>query len=387
MKARCTVVKLNIQFHEESAIFSVDAVEREGKTVIATAGGDKAVRLWEYEYTGEEPKEEFEYRTALSEGCKISHIFTLAKHKGSVNTLQFSKDGKYLITGGDTGAVFLWEMDKVMSSTPSEEDRRYEGKATLVREADGVDIYEVKWFNDRIIVGTSGGRVEQYTVKEPSLLEEDKPHSKSTEQKENTVKEEKPARSVKIRVIEEYSPGLVVKCVSSKQLHKDIVQGIACTEDTFATFGNDRTVKVFSGTGKIIQKISKKSLITEKHTLFFRRLSFAKGGELYVPSGMYEGKNTVHILSPPKYSITRTIQPFPSSTVCTHAVDGFLVVSEGRNVYLFTEKEYSLVFRIVDCAFLPVTDIKTIRQTERTLSLLVSSSDGFLTNIIVYITE
>ncbi|KAI5189124.1 chromatin assembly factor 1 subunit B [Nematocida minor] len=386
MKTRCTVIKLNLQFHEESAIFSVDTMEKDGKTIIATAGGDKAVRLWEYEYTGEEPKEEFEYKTALSEGCKINHIFTLVKHKGSVNTLQFSRDGRYLITGGDTGTVFLWDMEKILQSTSMEEDKKYEGQPVLVREADNSDIYEVKWFNDRIIVGTSTGRVEQYTITHPSTGENEKTSEKESGDKENSASKEKKANasSVKIRVIEEYAPTVIAKCISSKQSHKDVVQGIACTDKIFATFGNDRVVKIFSESGKIIQKLSKRSLITDKHTLFFRRLSFTEDGSLYLPSGAYEGKHTVHLLSPPGYTVTQTIQAFPSSTVCTHSTTDFLVVSEGRNVYLFSKPAHTLLFRILDCAFLPITDIKTIRETRDSLSLIISSSDGFLTNIIIF---
>lgn len=381
MKARCTVVKLNIQFHEESAIFSVDTVEIEGKTIIATAGGDSAIRLWEYTYTGEEPKEEFEYKTALSDGCAIKHIFTLEKHKGSVNTLQFSRDRKYLITGGDTGAVCLWEIDKVLGSTPAEEDNKYKGRPTIVREPDGSDIYEVKWFRDRIVIGTSSGRIEQYTVKAHEEAKENTP----IKQRE---KETKSTGSIKIRVIEEYAADTTrTKCVSSRQAHRDVVQGIACSREVFATFGNDRVVKIFTEEGKIVQKVSKKSLITDKHTLFFRRLSFSSDGILYLPSGIYEGRNTVHILSPPEYKITQTIGPFPSPTACTHVPEGFLAVSEGRNFYLFETEGHSLLFRIADCTFLPITDIKTVKQTKESLSLLVSSSDGFLTNIIVYIGE
>ncbi|KAH9386689.1 chromatin assembly factor 1 subunit B [Nematocida major] len=393
MKERCTVVKLNLQFHEDSAIFSVAAVERGGKTVIATAGGDKAIRLWEYAYTGEPPREEFEYKTALSEGCAITHIFTLAKHKGSVNSVEFSKDGKYLVSGGDTGTVFLWDVEEVMQSTPSEEDRKYQGQPVLVRESDGADIYEVKWFAGKILVGTSAGRVEQYALstvfpgnsqgKEKAKGGGVLPESAAAEQGGKEAK--KPG--VKIRMIEEFAPSLAAKCVSSKQVHKDTIQGIACTEGMFATIGNDRVVKVFSQDGKLIQKVSKKSLISDKHAFFFRRLFFGPDGSLYLPSATHEGKNTVNILSPPEYRVTKAIQGFSSSTVCALVTQRFLVVSEGRNLYVFSEKEHALAFRIADCAFLPITDVVCIQDTPEKVSLLVSSNDGFLSNLIVYSAE
>lgn len=379
MKERCTLVKLNLQFHEDSAIFSVDAIEHNGKTIIATAGGDKAIRLWEYSYTGEPSKEEFEYKTALSEGSEINHIYTLSKHAGSVNALEFSRDKKYLVSAGDGGAVYLWNIEDILLSTPEEEDKKYTGRPVVIRESDNSDIYEVKWFNERTLVGTSSGKVEQYTIS----LREEKEQEK--ENKLPVAPENNDKKSlIKIRVIEEYKSELTVKCISSKQAHRDIIQGIACTNNIFATIGNDRVLKIYSETGKVIQKISKKSLITDKHTLFFRRLSFSSNGDLYLPSSTHEGKNSVHILSPPEYKVRKSIETFPSSTVCTHSTSKFLVVSEGRNIYLFENTEYTLIFRISDCAFLPITDIISISDKENYLSLIVSSSDGFLSNLIVY---
>ncbi|OAG30772.1 hypothetical protein NEIG_00256 [Nematocida sp. ERTm5] len=443
MRERCTVVKLNLQFHEESAIFAVDVMKAKGKTIIATAGGDKAIRLWEYTYTGEEPKECFEYKTVLTEGCSIIHIYTLNKHRGSVNSLQFSKDGKYLLSGGDTGAVYAWDMQSILESTPEEEDKKYTGQPIQVRGADSTDIYEVKWFQEKILVGVSSGRIEQYKLFNNPRNENT---SKSTAESENTENLsvntagaleitgstevlkcdtlhmpeisqstsedheiipssnnlavqsspkkasqtkgnsslDKPHKSVKFRVLEEYVQDVFAKCISSKQAHKDIVQGIACTDEIFASVGNDRVLKVFNDSGKAIQKLCKKSLITDKHTFFFRRLSFSEDGLLYLPSATYEGINAVHILSPPEYKVIKTITPFPSPTICTVCTSEYLIVSEGRNVYIFTTKEYSLVFRIVDCSFLPITDIKPIQDDQDILSLIISSCDGFLTNVLLY---
>ena len=95
MVKSCEVVKLDLQLHEESAVFSVDATktfysERNKENacsseelILATGGGDGAVRIWRYSYVGEKPAGKFRYSTASEVRMEIEHLSTLRKHKGS----------------------------------------------------------------------------------------------------------------------------------------------------------------------------------------------------------------------------------------------------------------------------------------------------------------
>ncbi|KAI5181670.1 hypothetical protein NEOKW01_1838 [Nematocida sp. AWRm80] len=470
MNASCEMVKLNFQFHQEAAIFSVDAIQWKEAFLVATAGGDSCVRLWKYSYQPQEISEEFVYRTATTFQGSITHLATLKRHKGSVNCLRFNTEGTQLVTAGDLGIVYLWDINKILQTQLEEEDLICtEYYPIRVRESDGLDIYDIKWFKNKILIGTAGGTVEQYVIEANTQTNtskkqkvEDKTESSSTSQpesqktdsnqpisqtttetpeistgpqpettkeleiaqennhqpnnhnqqpkasetketkenkqseenqgnkqpeetKENKQSEEKKTR--KFRIISETKtepPAYKAKCISSKKAHKAIVQGVACTETLFATVGNDRMLKVFSETGQIIQKLTDKTLITDKHSLFFRRLAFDKSGTLYLPSATYDNQYTVNLLTPPEYHVTSAIGPFTSSTGCIAIGERAILVSEGRNIYVF-DKNNTILFRVVDSTFLPITDICIMEDRSNYVSVLISSSDGFLTNLIIHI--
>jgi WD40 repeat protein len=72
------------------------AFSPDGST-IATAGVDNAVKLWSQ--TGE-------------------LLRTLPAHRGIVNSLEFSRDGNYLLSGGDDSMIILWDLQKIRALNP-----------------------------------------------------------------------------------------------------------------------------------------------------------------------------------------------------------------------------------------------------------------------------
>ncbi|OAG32020.1 chromatin assembly factor 1 subunit B [Nematocida displodere] len=368
MKASCEVVKHNLQFHQDAAVFSVAGTWREGYLLVATAGGDGCVRLWKYIDTPATFAQEFVYTTGAP-AVAMTHLKTLARHKGSVNSVRFNGEGSLLLSAGDGGAVYLWPVDDVLQGEHTEEDLVYTGTPITVRESDNTDIYDVAWFNTEVLVGTSAGRVEVY-----ALADKEASRTKHPE---------------RFRVLPDTGPRLKGKCLSTKRAHKDIVQGIAASSNVYATFGKDRSLKIFTKEGKMVRKFNKKSLITDKHTLFFRRLAFSPDGSvLYVPSGWYSGEYAVHLLKAPEFLLSAGIGPFASSPGNVLATESFLFVTEGRNVYLFSRGEQHVcLLRVVDCAFLPITDLCLVTASPTTATLLVSSSDGFLTSLTVHLNK
>lgn len=384
----CEALKIDLQMHEEAAIFSVDAILRKESYLVATGGGDKAVRLWKYLYsqTGEQ-KDLFVYRTASSIPYVIEHMATLKRHQGSVNCIRFSPCKKYLVTTGDTGSVYAWDIDKILSSALEGGDLVYTGQPIRVRDADGTDIYDLGWMKDKIIIGTSGGQIEIYSLVKRSIECSDKSVSPILSDSNNNPNNaiNKITTTIKFRVVEGRDPERYEgKLIMKRKMHRDIIQGVSCTEKTIASYGNDRVLKIFESNGKMVKKFNRKSFITDKHPFFFRRMSFTEDESLYIPACTDANTHVVLFFKAPEYSPSKAIGPFLSSPGNVHIAGNTIFVSEGRNIYVFNRNQgNTLLFRVLDCAFLPITDICTLYVKDNVVSVLVSSSDGFLTNLII----
>ncbi|KAF2664321.1 WD40 repeat-like protein [Microthyrium microscopicum] len=153
---------LLVQWHEESApIYSAhfDPVQDR----LATAGGDKVVRLWRVD--------------SHNEDRKVSYLSTLKKHTEAVNVVRWSPKGDTLASGGDDGNVILWMLSDTPVAVPFGEERLDEKESWRVKKmcaGMGTEIYDLAWSPDgqffitgsmdnvaRIYNASTGGIVRQ----------------------------------------------------------------------------------------------------------------------------------------------------------------------------------------------------------------------------------
>lgn len=404
----CRVTKLNVQFHEESAIFSVSSITS-GKwggggqgAIVATGGGDGAVRVWDLRWDEgrkEERTAQFTYGNILSGNARIKHLVTLKKHPRSVNCVRFSRDGALLATGGDEGLVMVWDTDVIISSSSSntsmpdmidaeaeaeaDEEVVYDGGALMLRECDGVDVYDLAWGDGGLFVGLSNGTVESYSIAR---------NLGDGQEKQPCTGGAEGGPRVKMRMVSQLKDSQwKSELVSSVKAHKDIVQGMAYNEkSTLASLGRDRVLVIYTVDK---QKITKKTAhpagrlrFSDRHSLFFRRIQFSRCGDfLYASSGMHNEECSVLVFKAPFEEVHAALGPFPSSPGAVLVEREIVCVSEGRNLYVFkaSKDSQSFLFRIKDCAFLPITDFSPMPARAGGLDFLVSATDGFLSLITV----
>lgn len=174
----------NLYFHEEASIFSIDSYI----DILATSGGDNAIRLWKIKHIDKNKKDcKFKYTTSLNSSIKIEFLSEIICHTKSVNCIRFNESG-YLASSSDGGKIVLSK----------------EGKNTVIREHDGFDIYDLTWNKNILYVGVGNGLLEIYDI-------------------DSTV-----------------------KLVYKKMIHSDFIQGITFNfkYNLLATLSKDRTAKL-----------------------------------------------------------------------------------------------------------------------------------------------
>lgn len=82
------------------------AISPDGKRVV-TGSEDRTAKLWNIDET--QPTS----NAANDESARVHEILTLKGHRSAVNSVTFSRDGRYLITGGSDGLCLIWEADEV----------------------------------------------------------------------------------------------------------------------------------------------------------------------------------------------------------------------------------------------------------------------------------
>ncbi|KAF7684376.1 Chromatin assembly factor 1 subunit B [Astathelohania contejeani] len=355
----------NLHFHDNASIFSIDATD----TKIATAGGDKAIRLWNIK-TRPRKEKEFCYTTAINSTISLEYVATLVRHPRTVNCIRFSPCKNYLASCCDGGQVGIWEL--------KEEGAEY----INVKDIDGDDAYELAWGGNKLFVGFSSGRLILYEISKKEEIQKSKENIKNEE------------ANKKIKIL--YLPTLNIRLLHSVKAHSDIIQGLSYNPsfNLLTSMSKDRSAKTFLVDKKLtlIEKydylFNERMFADEKTKCFFRRLSYSEDGKLlYFCCGIGDiyGKNAnlknkskhcVYVMHYPFKSdnIIARIGPFDSSPIKILNYNKYLLVFTRRSLYLFKDKEFLVC--INNMTFLQITDACIANGV-----VYVSAGDGFVSSM------
>ncbi|OBA23943.1 WD40 repeat-like protein, partial [Metschnikowia bicuspidata var. bicuspidata NRRL YB-4993] len=237
---------------------------------LATAGGDKNVRIWRIRYS----------ETGDPQDTSVEYLSTLRKHTQAVNVVRFDRSGKLLASGGDDGMLIIWTLSKtIVHDFGVQDDEMKESWIVHQIHNSNLEIYDISWSPDSKSIAT--GSMDN-TTKIFNVL---------TGQKEMEISD-----------------------------HSHYVQGIAWDplNKFFATQSADRSVNIYTiamnkGSSNsqlstsLLSKLMKAEtplfkvqLATKLNYLyhsenlqsFFRRLAFSPDGSLLlVPLGIYKYEN------------------------------------------------------------------------------------------------
>ncbi|KAH8922945.1 WD40 repeat-like protein [Atractiella rhizophila] len=196
---------LEIRWHDHQPIFSVDfcrippgsqyrkqfhpytksgqehgAVQYESIWKMATAGGDKKVRVWLVHppsTAAQQPEaststSKLDRNPANMSFSRVEYLATLAKHTSVVNVVRFSPKAEVLASAGDDGCIIIWvPTDKLQWDTSvALEEKEFErefwrAKSAIKLHTDG-QIYDLAWSPDgqKFITGCTDNTARIYTV-------------------------------------------------------------------------------------------------------------------------------------------------------------------------------------------------------------------------------
>lgn len=97
---------LNVVWHDKEPVFSIDW-HPSGR--IATGGADKEVKIWRIENMN-------------SAKPTVKFVCSLVRHMGTVNSVRFSPNGRFLASGSDDGFICIWELQK--QKLPNETNKK-----------------------------------------------------------------------------------------------------------------------------------------------------------------------------------------------------------------------------------------------------------------------
>lgn len=367
----------NLHFHDQASIYSVDSKD----SIIATAGGDTDVRIWQIEKLA--PKEQkFCYTHALTSSVKIHYMHTLSAHQRTVNCVRFGSD--HLATCSDGGHVLVWDMRELGG-----------GVAHTVRAPDGDDAYEVAWGAKFLFVGLASGNISIYEVER--CRSESSDHAgygdceaqqgadaaackKNSTGTNGSVLDTKRAKITRM----EDSPEVCVRHVQTLKVHSDIVQGLSFNPfySVLATQSRDRTAKILHFECRLTM-LHRHESFGERRTIctgkaFFKRLSFIKKNFLFLAHCRNESSNVVLVYAYPFRSLYACIGSFDSAVQRILEWGEYIVIVTLRSLYVVEEADggYRTVFAVNNTTFLPITDACVANGL-----FVVSSMDGFLASV------
>ncbi|KDD73564.1 hypothetical protein H632_c2051p0, partial [Helicosporidium sp. ATCC 50920] len=136
------VKTLQIVWHDKEPVYSLDFL---GPDTLATAGGDKEIKIWHVS-SGEDGH------------AKVEHKSTLTGHSKTVNCVRFSPDGRQMASSSDAGELLLWQ--PVDSSSGAKASREFKGaesedescaptwRRSAVLRGHADDILDLAWSSD-----------------------------------------------------------------------------------------------------------------------------------------------------------------------------------------------------------------------------------------------
>ncbi|KAK4692697.1 hypothetical protein P7C70_g9073, partial [Phenoliferia sp. Uapishka_3] len=154
---------------------------------LATAGGDKNVRLWLVYPRSAVPPAPLVLVPSTSKlppqtqqhdtGPRVEYLATLKQHTGVVNVVRWCPVGEMLASAGDDGNILFWVPgDSASQFGESIEDKAYEKESwrvkSMLRTKSGQEIYDIAWSpnGEFILAGSVDHTANIYDVAKGQLI-------------------------------------------------------------------------------------------------------------------------------------------------------------------------------------------------------------------------
>ncbi|KCZ79552.1 hypothetical protein H312_03063, partial [Anncaliia algerae PRA339] len=368
----------NLHFHEDASIFSCASKNN----LLATGGGDTAIRIWKLEYTKKSP--EFNYYTSLNSPLKITYMYTLSGHTKTINSLEFTDE--HLLSSSDAGEVFLWPIDKF------EENKYYK-----IRGADGDEAIVALMLDKFVYVGMKSGQLYIYELiyQESVDINDDVPIQDSftnENEKESMVNNESKIKKVKVTLLSKENTPFKVKLVKTLKLHSDSIQGMCINQKHSILFtqSKDKSMKTVDLLNhKVINTLYINKLITENTALkeqfkeeikfefsdrsFFKKCIFIDD-TLYLTNVSINKKNVLISLEYPYRTIAQVVGIFNWPVQRILKLKDTLVLCTLKSIYILKNK----CEMISNVGYGAMTDGCLIDE-----GIIFSNTDGFMYSLML----
>lgn len=284
---------LSIHWHEDtqpiySASFQPDDKSGGGcmSPRLATAGGDRAVRLWRIPVDG---------HTNIG----VQYLATLNGHAKAVNTVSWNKKGDILASAGDDGHVCLWSRGSTAHRPIDSDPEEPEYWHTIKRmRSTGSEIYDICWAPNGLAIAAA---CMDHIVRIFDL-----------------------EKGLETRQLQDHS--LNVQGVAWDPLGEYLVTQSSDKSVIFYTINQKLELRKTSVLREVDISDSRVGVFhDEKLASFFRRPSWAPDGSfLLVPSGLVKSgqdgetksSNAVFGLSRQRMTQIMAVMPQPKSSIC-----------------------------------------------------------------------
>ncbi|XP_063676158.1 chromatin assembly factor 1 subunit B-like [Bolinopsis microptera] len=373
-----------IAWHNRDPVFSADFSMGEGcQWRMATAGADSDVKMWRV----------VPHRDGKD--AEVTFLSNLRRHTNTVNCVRFSPDGLLLASGGDDGAMFLWQEkeDKNVEGNLFEEDSEQNKEhwvAYKMLRGHIEDIMDIAWSPDgkMIVSGSIDNSVivwEAKTGKKLHLLKEHSHYVQGVtwDPLGEFICSLSSDRSL---LVYEAARGNLMYNVSKHRREKKQVEKDADDKEKTEKIEKEKTNRLF---------------VEEGATKYFRRLDFTPDGAfLITPAGQV---STADDLCHVTYMFSRSNLkkpichlPGPQKPVCAVRCCPVLYEYQNKETKKHTNLPYRMIYAVASLSevylydteqftpFCSVSDIHYACITDLAWSsngrvLMITSYDGFCT--------